>query len=550
MNDPACWMARIVPPLRSPVATRTLLCLLLLAYWTISLRHLTVVPRVYEDEPWQASTGWKLATEGVFGTDLFAGFFDMEDRYYGYMPVHPVLLAAVFRLAGLGLFQDRFEPVALGLLVLALTYRLAHRLFGDTRVGLFAILFLLLVRWTGLTPFRTSGIPFIDVVRISRYDPAVPVFGLAALDVYLTAQRARHARCYFAAGLLAALAGLAHVYGLFWMPVLLLLALHDRFLVRVRAGVHSRPFPALLPLLVGFLLPWLPYLAYVLADPVAWRGQTQFYGDRFDLANPRWYLDNLHLERERYPLGLGAWSDNLRRIGLWASLALIPTSVAALTWRGRRRGDRAAWAVALPALVIPALLALLIRLKLPSYLATILPIWAIAAAWGALAFWTWLGRVRFRAAGRLALVVLLFAVVAEGGARWAAMEGHAAATTPYYRFIEQIGSHVPAGARVLGLHNYWLGMEDTDYRSFAVPIFWTLPTNRPRPLPFYAGMDLIAPDVVLIDPGMRAYLAGDDDRAREVSASLWAWLDDHRASLVGQVDDPTYGLIEIYRAVP
>ena len=38
---------------------------LLLLYWTLSLHQVDVTPPVHEDEPWQASTGWKLATEGL-----------------------------------------------------------------------------------------------------------------------------------------------------------------------------------------------------------------------------------------------------------------------------------------------------------------------------------------------------------------------------------------------------------------------------------------------------------------------------------------------------
>ena len=66
----------------SPGTRRAILVVLLLAFWLISLRHLTVAPPVYEDEPWQASTGWKLATAGVFGSDLFAGLYDMDRHYY------------------------------------------------------------------------------------------------------------------------------------------------------------------------------------------------------------------------------------------------------------------------------------------------------------------------------------------------------------------------------------------------------------------------------------------------------------------------------------
>src|SRR5438105_9035689 len=89
-----------------------------------SLRHLDAVPQVYEDEPWQASTAYKLLTSGVFGSDLFAGFHNMDQRYYGFMPLHPLLMAATFEVLGVGLGQARTETVLLSALTLVLTFAL------------------------------------------------------------------------------------------------------------------------------------------------------------------------------------------------------------------------------------------------------------------------------------------------------------------------------------------------------------------------------------------------------------------------------------------
>ncbi|MGH2536249.1 MAG: glycosyltransferase family 39 protein, partial [Candidatus Promineifilaceae bacterium] len=199
-----------MPPRLLPIA-------LLLAFWLTSLAHLDTVPPVYEDEPWQASTGWKLATEGVFGSDLFRGYYGMERHYYGYMPLHPLLLAAVFRLAGLGLFQARLEAVILTTFTLALTYALGRRLAGRAAAGL-AVGLLLLARTGAHTPSQYTGIVLVDVARIARYDAAVPVFGLLSLHALWTAGERRGAAWYGLAGLLAALAGLSHLYGLFWLP--------------------------------------------------------------------------------------------------------------------------------------------------------------------------------------------------------------------------------------------------------------------------------------------------------------------------------------------
>src|SRR6266851_2900357 len=219
-----------------------------LLFGATAVRHLDSVPQVYEDEPWQASTAYKLLTSGVFGSDLFAGFHNMDQRYYGFMPLHPLLLAGIFRVLGPGLLQARLETVSLSLLVLLLTFALGARVFG-AGVGATAVVLLVLVRWTGLTSLQLTGIPLVDLTRIARYDPFVPVIGLAALHVYLSARGPPH--LYVLAGFLAGMAGLAHLYGLFWLPILLVLTIWDG---RAKAALW---------LVFGAVLPWLPYAAYV-----------------------------------------------------------------------------------------------------------------------------------------------------------------------------------------------------------------------------------------------------------------------------------------------
>src|SRR2546425_1553310 len=322
-----------------------------------SLRHLDAVPQVYEDEPWQASTAYKLLTSGVFGSDLFAGFHNMDQRYYGFMPLHPFVLSAVFRALGPGLAQARLETVALTALTLALTFGLGWRLFGAW-VGGLAVALLVLVRWTGLTYVQLTGIPAVDFARIARYDPLVPAIGQGALHVYLSARPRRGPSLYLLAGVLAGLAGLAHVYGLFWVPALVLLATWD-------GRLRQTPW-----LILGSLLPWLPYAAYVLVDLPDWRGQTAIYASRFELLNPAWYLDNVPQEYHRYGPGLGppglGWAA---RPGFWFLLIALPAALIALARQAlfKSGAAAAARAVVVPALMFPILFALFIKLKLVNY---------------------------------------------------------------------------------------------------------------------------------------------------------------------------------------
>lgn len=502
-------------------------------YLIVSLRHLQVTPKVYEDEPWQASAGWKLATQGVFGSDMFSGFYGMESHVYAFMPLHPMLLAATYRLIGLGLFQTRLEPVMLGLLLIALTYALGRRLF-DASVGLLAVALMLLVRFTTLTPSQPTGILLLDIARIARYDMLAAVLGLASLHVYLTASRRSDWRYHAVAGLLASLAAFAHLYGGFWLIALAALTIWNR------AG-----WRALLALLIGFALPWPLYLAYLSTDPADWLGQVRDYAPRFDLLNPAWYLGNLRDEYLRYSPGLGSpgW-HYLLRPGFWIVAMAVPASGLALMRRAGGRGDHAARVLVAPLFVFPALFALLIHLKLINYLIAVLPLGALAMAWGGVALWRRGEPLRRGQWLRAALAVVALCLLVEGAGRVAALEATAATTTPYRDFIGRVRASIPPGSRVLGLHHYWLGLHDLDYRSWFVPILQSDPNYSQPPRPIEAALDAIAPDVILIDPRLREYLQSPGAPS---ARGVLEWMERRSYELAATIDDATYGLMEIYR---
>src|SRR5574341_106852 len=88
--------------------------LFLLAFWLIGLSYLDRLPVLNEAEAWILAPGYKLVTRGIFGVDMLAGFYGMEMHYFEFMPLMSVLegIGAVFW--GLGVFQMRFLPLALG----------------------------------------------------------------------------------------------------------------------------------------------------------------------------------------------------------------------------------------------------------------------------------------------------------------------------------------------------------------------------------------------------------------------------------------------------
>lgn len=514
------------------------LIILLILYLLVSLRHLEVVPPVYEDEPWIASAGWKLATEGVFGSDMFTGFSGMERHNFFFMPVHPLILAVVFKIAGLGLFQARLVPVMMGLCTLLLTYWLGQRLFG-ARVALLAIFLMLVVRQTGVTRYQMTGIIFLDLARISRYDFLVPVFGLLSLHTYISA-RHRDARFQYAlSGIFAALAGLSNVYGAFWLLALGLLALWDQV-----------SWKRALLIVPGFGIAVLPYLAYIFTNFADWSIQTRFFTPRFDLLNLNFYWQNLLREPSRYGPGLGQPGlGYLLRPGFWSISIAVPAGLIFLAARAYQHNDRAARTIVVPALLFPALFGLLIASKVVSYTLIMLPLGYLAAAWGGLVLWDWADSLPQKRWLRVILGFLLLLVSLEGVSRVALIESSAQEITPYRSFITRVRQHIPPGSTVLGLHNYWFGLEDYNYRNWAVPFFKTDPRYYTPPLSLPEAMGVLSPDVILIDPNMRAYF---DSPARDdpIPAAVLSWMASTGYVRTALVEDSTYGPMEIYSLAP
>ena len=502
--------------------------LLVAVYMSIGFRDLGVVPQVHEDEPWQASTGWKLATDGVFASDLFAGFHGMERRYYGFPPVHPLLLAAVFRATGIGLEQARIEVALLGLALLILTGVLAARLF-DRAVGAAAMALLLLVPWIPAAPFRLTGIPLLDQARLARYDIGVPVFGLAALIAFLSATKHDSLWRHALAGVLVAAAGLCQLHGFFWLPVLITLGLWNRPRLRSLAAVAG-----------GAVAGTLPYLIYVTTDLPTFLAQTYQYADRFRLLDPGWYAANLQAEPHRY--GLGSWLA-LAHPGAIAFAAGVPACLAALLQRAWHRGDRSARFVVLPALVLPSLLAVLIAAKQPGYLLLVVPFAAIALGWGLATSWRAAATSRIGWPLRTLLVLATVAVLADGLDAVAELGRQSRSTTPYAVLIARLRPELPPGARILAPHRLWFGLEDREVRSWWVP-FALADARHSRPIvEAAASLAAIDPDVVLVDDQVRAALL-----SRPALNSAFLEMVARRGlDRMVELDDPTYGLIEVYR---
>src|SRR5215470_15658812 len=135
------------------------LALVVVWYGLATLPYLDNFPRPTQDEAQIAAAGYKLAAQGLYGQDLYTGYYHSEQYVYEFMPLHSLLLALCFKLFGVGMWQARLFSALCGLVTVLLTYDLGRRLFGPA-LGLLAAAFLCAARLS-LEP-QMSGIPLLD----------------------------------------------------------------------------------------------------------------------------------------------------------------------------------------------------------------------------------------------------------------------------------------------------------------------------------------------------------------------------------------------------
>jgi 4-amino-4-deoxy-L-arabinose transferase-like glycosyltransferase len=519
------------------VRPRAILLLVLLAYLAGSLSGLSVYPSVGEDEPWIAAAPYKLATQGVLGSDLFAGFAGMERHHYENMPVYPLLEAGVFAVFGVGVVQMRLLSVLFGFLLILAVFA-AGRTIADERVGVVAVLFLVGLRIT--EGGDATGLLLLDRARINRYDIAVPVFGLLAMLVFFRAERDHRMPWYAATGLLIALASLSHLYGVFWLPIV-------AGLLAAREGWRVLHRPELWLLMGGFILAWLPWVAYVATGWTDFLGQMRTDTGRFDLLNPAFYVTNvLH---GNGPISLG-WTIrtiralSLGRVGTWTMLIGLPSALAVIGWRTRRQRDDPARTLALVAIAQCAMFVVLLQAKTLNYMIALWPLGALCLGW--LGVWLW---DRRRTTLRAGLAVLAIAITVESGGRLAHARTVAREATPYDWYEQEIARCIPPGSLVLGLQHYWLGLRQFPYRTWLLPLDESNPRFTDAPVALDAALARVDPDIILVDRYMAELFenaASPDHPYHRLRAEFQRFMEQHRAEPACVIRDRTYGTMQIY----
>lgn len=505
-----------------------------LIYLTTVLPSLENDPIAGGDEGWIISSSAKLAREGVFGSDLFEGFYRSEDHYYHNLPLHHLILAGVFKAAPLTLATGRLVSVVFGLAALLLTYALGRRA-GGPYVGLGGAALLVLLR-LNLAPF--SGLTLTDLGATVRYDLITLPLSLGAMLLVLRRPDSPGLGAIAGAGLLCGLAALTQFIGAFVaVPIGL-------FLLTAPVAVQRR---LKLTVLFGamMLLPFLPYFVYIAGGWEDFNGQARSVEQETDFTSLGFYAGQIAAEGDRYETSMNLSGAASGLSGLAerpsARLAMLVVGPAALLhalWRGRN--DRGRLLIGMTAVALAIELALFESTKRFVYWVVVVPYLSIAVADLGLAAWQ---AVAWRPALRLATAAVAAVFLLEGLAV-AAKDVRDASDAPSYAALERkLDDALPAGSIVIGDNRLWPAMQDQELRSLLLLFYHTNPRiSRDAATDIPGAFERIGAEYILLSPLSREIL---DRLSDEDDAAFRAFM--QQARLVETIEMPAYGPIEVYR---
>lgn len=501
---------------------------------------------VSSDEAWIMSASYKLATQGVFGSDLFAGFFNAERHYFISLPAHHFLQAISFQVFGTGVAQARWVSLASGALILWVVGWLAYRWYG-LLAGLLAGA--LLVGWRSDLIAAFPGLPLLSVARSGRYDASALAWMWLTIGLFEHLMQRPSRKAAVVAGLSAGLATLTQFFGAFVLPAIALAWLWQRG----RQGLRES---AARWMLAGFLLVVAPYAGYAASHASDLAGQTQLKAERVRFDNPRFYLDNVIHEPARYrvlwnrpsPVFIGPDTFN-RPVGPWLLLIGAGPASAGLLRRMHSSGEAGDRLLGLSLLLFAGLLALLEQTKAPLYAIVLLPSLCLTMA----AFWVkllnWAARPDRPFILRMFLCGLCVAVLAvtllEGVRAYRVDVQQSSEVSNYLEVGRRIDAYLTPGARVLGAERWWWALHRHPYLALNNLWWqWLSAYHSLRSIPeFAAWVERAQARFIIVNNNVQGDIRGYPDVLQQ---QFWRFLETCGVR-VAQWIDLTYGNIQIYR---
>jgi 4-amino-4-deoxy-L-arabinose transferase-like glycosyltransferase len=486
---------------------------------------------ISNDEMELMAVAYKWATQGVLGSDLYAGFFNADQHFMITLPLEHVFNAVSFKAFGPGVAQMRWVSVVAGVATVWIVSWLAYRWYG---LGTAIICGLLLVAWPSNITAAPNGLPLLGVTRAARYDVLAVAFAWLAVALLYALTSHKQWALAIALGIACGLAALAQFIGAFVLPVVALAWLR----VRGRRGLAE---PHLYLIGFGVCVVWLPWLVFVGQHYADWTAQlTVFGGDRWNILSPGFYATNLLSESSSYAhvLRLGPEEDpaapNSPASQVLLAMMIWPAA-AYLAWRTLRThavGDRLLWSTLV---IFSALLVLVDQTKTPLYAIILVPSICMAMALATTAAWS------LSTVTRVALAALGLVIARDGVAAYQLYLAQAAQVSPYLSVGAQLQTAVGPGARILGPERWWWALHDHPYASLR-GVWWQWWAEAgPRQTPQFARW--AQADAIIVNDNIR-----DDIHAfpELLQQQFWAFVSACTTPVL-DVNDASYLRIEVHR---
>ncbi|HOW71771.1 MAG TPA: glycosyltransferase family 39 protein [Phycisphaerae bacterium] len=486
--------------------------LLVVVQLTLGLVCLKTVPRVYNDDAWEASLGYCLAYDGSLRHGIIEGWGGLHVHFVQNQVIQPLLLAGIYRVFGFGLYASRVASVLMGMVAVAAVYGVMRAWLGR-RPALWVALFTLMHPW------------FFELSRRVRPDIFVIALAWSALWVWVGRADRRPRFAAVGAGVTAALAALAHPTGLVLVAALIGGVLCWMRPTRFRALVIWG-----LPAFLVTLLPYVGYVLWAAQDPEV-RFFEQMRGGKPVVSTGLSVIVTGELQRWRHFL---QWPKG-------APLGAVIVIAWLAGWVCSTRRDKAMatcivlFAVAMPFTTVN---------NTSRYLAGLIPLMAALAVRmgerllaGRRAGDRWAGRWRL---GLVAGVVVLYVGMSAAGIGLMICRVRNAD-------LDRVAARISA-------------MTGPEAKVYGEQLFWLVQEGRFRygPYPLDYRWQATVEDVGRhgFDYAVRTAWKFEASRGIDVPpTSMPAWRPDYivdqvcrqRGSLVASFRDPDFGPIEVYR---
>jgi hypothetical protein len=489
--------------------------------------HLSNFPPISADEGSIMTVSFKLASQGVLGSDLYAGLYGADRHHFLALPGQHFLQAAFFGMFGAGVVQARAPSVLAGVIVLWTVGWLAYKWIG---LGCSVTTGLLLLFWRSNLVAPDVRPPLMALAQSGRYDVTVLAgwwLVIVVLDRHIDRPRRITA---VTCGLLAGLTALTQFYG-------------AGALICCAAALWARRTSTSQPLFtrelaLGALVPIAFYAVYAIENWADFAGQAMLKPTRVRFHDPLFYAMNVANEWRRWEWLFRPTRDVL---GAWLTLLAVPMALLAGT-RLHRSGNVVAFISVMGTFLA---LALLDSIKARIYASLAVPVLCFGLAVALTGLPAALPRATISIPARIvAACVLMTWIVVDGfdGYRFLAREGPR--VSQYSAVGERIAASLQDPVPVLGSQRWWWALRAYPYRSLATQWdIWRVQESDGDSPDFGLMLERLGGGYLILDNDTR----GDLMRA---PSALKAQVDELLATRSRQVaswTDPTYGLVEIYR---